>query len=83
MLRFDLKLIPLEEAKNEADAKIITESNTKAEAACAHIKKLVGHKKCRKHPSSINKIRITAHKGADPKAEFVVYCCPEFVKTIK
>jgi hypothetical protein len=83
MLRFDLKLIPIEEASNEADAKVITESNDKAKHSCSHLKKLLGHKKCRKHPSSPNKIRISAVKGGDPKAELLTYCCPGFLKQLK
>ena len=83
MLRFDLKLIPPEEAKNEADAKIISDSNAQAKFSLRHLQKLLGNKKCRKHPSSPNKIRVKAVKGGDPKAELLVYCCPEFVKMIK
>jgi hypothetical protein len=83
MLRFDLKLLPLDEGASEAEAKIIADSNAAAKHSCRHLKKLLGNKRCRKHPSSPNKIRITAVKGGDPKAELMMYCCPEFIKVLK
>jgi hypothetical protein len=83
MLRFDLKLIPIEEASNEAEAKIIEASNAAAEHSCKHLKKLIGKKRCRKHPSSPNKVRVFAVKGGDPTAQLVFHCCPTFLKMIK
>ena len=82
MIRFDLRLLPVE-GSNPADARIIAASNAAAEHSCRHLKKLIGKRKCRKHPSSPNKIRVFAVKGADPKAELVYYCCPEFLKLLK
>ncbi len=83
MLRFELKLIPIEDAVNEADAKVITESNAAAEHSCRHLKKILGKKRCRKHPSSPNKLKIFAVKGGDPTAQLSSWCCPTFLKTIK
>jgi len=82
MIRFDLKLLE-DEGKNAADSKAIASSNEIAKHACNHLKKLIGKKKCRKHPSSPNKIRLFAVLGGDPKAEIVSYCCPDFVKRLK
>lgn len=83
MLRFELKLLPLDEAANEADANIIAKSNEAAEHSFRHLKKLLGNKKCRKHPSSPNKIRVNAVKGGDPTAQLLLTCCPEFTKQIR
>jgi len=82
MIRFDLKLLE-DEGNNPADSKAIAHSNEVAQHACNHLKKLIGKKKCRKHPSSPNKIRMYAILGGDPKAELVSYCCPAFVKLLK
>ena len=82
MIRFELKLLP-EEGSNEADKKVISTSNAVATHAYNHLKKLIGKRKCRKHPSSPNKLRIFAVKGSDPRAELVSYCCPAFVKLLK
>lgn len=82
MIRFELKLLPTE-GIDPADAKIISTSNAVAEHAFNHLKKLIGKRKCRKHPSSPNKLRIFAVKGGDPKAELVAYCCPAFLKRLK
>lgn len=83
MLRFELRLLPATDGASEKEAKIIEDSNSMAEHSFNHLKKLLGQKRCRKHPSSPNKIRVTAVKGGDPKAELVMYCCSEFVKLIK
>ena len=83
MIRFELKLIPVEEAANEKEKQVIASSNALAEHSFKHFKKLVGQRKCRKHPSSPNKIRIHAVKGGDPKAELVAYCCPAFFNAFK
>lgn len=83
MLRFELRLLPVTNGASETEAKIIEDSNKTAEHSFKHLKKLLGQKRCRKHPSSPNKIRVSAVKGGDPKAELVMYCCPEFLKTIK
>jgi|GEM_PF-1801047 len=82
MIRFDLKLLE-DDGSNPADSKAISRSNEVAQHACNHLKKLIGKKKCRKHPSSPNKIRLYAILGKDPKAELVSYCCPAFVKLLK
>lgn len=78
MLRFDLRLLPEEGTPKERE--IIAASNAAAERGMNHLKKLIGHKKCRKHPSSPNKVRVFAVEGKDPHAELVFYCCPMFVK---
>jgi hypothetical protein len=80
MLRLELRLLP--QGENEKENKIIASSNALAERGFAHLKKLIGKKRCRKHPSSPNKIRVYAVKGGDPKAEVVVYCCPHFLKAL-
>ena len=82
MIRFDLKLLS-EEGKNAEESKLVSSSNAMAKHACEHLKKLIGKRKCRKHPSSPNKLRIFAVLGKDPRAELVAYCCPDFVKRIK
>lgn len=83
MIRFDLNLLPLEDGISEAEAKIIQSSNDQAKRSCNHLKKLLNGKRCRKHPSSPNKIRVSAVKGGDPKGELMLYCCPEFLKVFK
>jgi len=82
MIRFDLKLLE-EDGNATADSKAITYSNEVAQFTLNHLKKLIGKKKCRKHPSSPNKIRMYAVLNGDPKAEIVSYCCPAFVKMLK
>jgi hypothetical protein len=81
MIRFDLKLLPVDE--NAKDSKVIEAANAEAKHAYEHLKKLIGKRKCRKHPSSPNKLRIFAVKGAGPRAELVAYCCPDFIKRLK
>ena len=83
MIRFELKLLPTEGA-NPAEAKEITDANELAELSYKHLKKLIGHRRCRKHPSSPNKLRVFAEKGSKyPRVEVVSYCCPNFVKSLK
>lgn len=82
MIRFDLKLLE-DDGNNPSDSQAISNSNAVAIHACNHLKKLIGRKKCHKHPSSPNKIRMYAILGADPKAELVSYCCPQFVKMLR
>ena len=81
MIRFELKLLP--EDEDSSDTKVIASSNAVAKHAYEHLKKLIGKRRCRKHPSSPNKLRIYAVKGGDPKAELVSYCCPDFVKRLR
>jgi hypothetical protein len=81
MIRFELRLLP--EEGNATDLKAITSANAIAEHSYHHLKKLIGKRRCRKHPSSPNKLRVFAVKGSDPKVELVFYCCPDFVKTLK
>jgi hypothetical protein len=81
MIRFELKL--LSEEENGGPAEVINTSNAVAKHACQHLKKLIGKRRCRKHPSSANKLRVYAVKGGDPKAEVVAYCCPDFLKRLK
>lgn len=80
MIRLELKLLPVDENSSNSE---ITEANNEARHACEHLKKLIGKRKCRKHPSSPNKIRISAVQGAGPSAELLAYCCPDFVKRIR
>jgi len=83
MVRFDIKLLSDNEAQNDADAKLIAAANKAAKFGMAHLKKILRHRKCHKHPSAPNKIRVFAIKGGDPKAEMFSYCCPAFLKLIK
>jgi hypothetical protein len=78
MIRFDLKL--LEDTGNNPE---VSHSNEVALHAYQHLRKLIGRRKCRKHPSSPNKIRMYATLGGDPKAELVSYCCPQFVRLLR
>jgi hypothetical protein len=83
MIRFELKLLPVEGA-NPAEAKEIVSANELAELSYKHLKKLIGNKRCHKHPSSANKLRVFAEKGSKyPRVEVVSYCCPDFVKSLK
>jgi hypothetical protein len=83
MIRFDIKLLP-EEGASPAEAKEIASANELAELSLKHLKKLIGNRKCHKHPSSPNKLRIFAEKGAKyPRVEVISYCCPNFVKSLK
>ena len=83
MIRFELKLLPADGA-SPAELQEINEANQLAELSFRHLKKLIGHRRCRKHPSSPNKLRIFAEKGSEyPRVEVVNYCCPHFVKTLK
>jgi hypothetical protein len=81
MIRLELKLLPVE--GNANDIQKIEAANEEAKHACEHLKKIIGTRKCRKHPSSPNKIRIYADTEAGPRAELRAYCCVEFVKRIK
>ncbi len=83
MVRFDIKLISENEAQNDTEAKLIADANTAAKAGMAHLKKILRHRKCHKHPSAPNKIRVFAVKGGEPRAEMFSYCCPAFLKLIK
>lgn len=83
MVRFDIKLIPENEAQNEAEAKLIAEANKAAQVGLLHLRKILGKRKCHKHPSAPNKIRVFAVKGGEPKAEMFSYCCQAFLKLIK
>jgi hypothetical protein len=82
MIRFELKLLPVD-GVSPAESEEINSANAIAEHSCKHLKKLLGKRRCRKHPSSPNKLRIYAVKGAGPKVELVAYCCPDFVKKLK
>jgi hypothetical protein len=83
MIRFELKLLPTEGAKG-ADAKAIEDANQLAEHSYKHLKKLIGNKRCHRHPSSPNKLRVFAEKGSKyPRVEVVSYCCENFVKSLK
>lgn len=77
MVRLEVKLLPGE----ESDAKI-SAANALADKSMNHLKKLIGNRKCHKHPSYVNKIKVIATKEGDPKVEIVDYCCPDFHKAI-
>lgn len=81
MIRIDLKLLPTDD--NGTDAKKIEYANNEATIAAVHLRKLLGKRKCRKHPSSPNKIRITATISGKPQADLMFVCCPDFAKRIK
>lgn len=78
MVRFDLKLLP----ENAEDASISL-ANSLADKTMKHLKGIVGNKKCHKHPSYVNRIKINAVKDQDPKVQVVDYCCGEFYKILK
>ncbi len=82
MIRFELKLLPADGATG-AESTAISSANAIAEHSYHHLKKLIGKRRCRKHPSSANKLRVFAVKGSDPKVELVSYCCPDFVKKLR
>ena len=83
MIRLELKLLP-EDGANPAELKAITAANELAEHTFRHLKKLIGNRRCRKHPSSPNKLRMFAEKNSKyPRVEVVSYCCPDFVKSLK
>jgi hypothetical protein len=83
MIRFQLKLIPVTDDLGADELKVINESNNVATKAFEHLKKILGKRKCRKHPSSPNKIRVIATKGAGPEVMMMAYCCKKFVATLK
>ena len=78
MVRVELKLL----AGSENDPKIAN-ANALADKSMNHLKKLIRDRKCHKHPSYVNKVKVIAVKDADPKVELVDYCCPDFYKAIK
>lgn len=83
MIRFELRLLP-DEGKNATESQAISSANALAELSYQHLKKLIGNRKCRRHPSSPNKLRVFAEKGAKyPRVEVVSYCCPAFVASLK
>lgn len=78
MVRLELKLL----AGSESEPKIAN-ANALAEKSMVHLKKLIGNRRCHKHPSYVNKVKVIAVKDADPKIELMDYCCPDFYKAIK
>lgn len=78
MVRFELKLLP----ENDSDASIAL-ANSLADKSMNHIKGIIGNKRCHKHPSYVNKIKIVAVKDQDPKIQVVDYCCKDFHKILK
>jgi len=83
MMRFEVKLLKPESATSDEDLKAIEEANADAKKGMYHLKYLIGNIRCRKHPSSPNKIRITAVKNGKPKPSIVSYCCADFLSMIK
>ena len=81
MVRIDIKLLPLEEGA--PDAALIAAANNEAETGGKHMEKLIGMRRCRKHPSNINKIRVHAVKGSKPRLEVLNICCLDFYKRLK
>lgn len=83
MIRFDLKLLPVEGA-SPAEVAEIESANELATLSYRHLKRLIGRKRCRKHPSSPNKLRVFAEVGSKyPRVEVVNYCCPKFIKSLR
>ena len=83
MIRFELKLLP-EDGASAAELKKINAANELAELSYRHLKKHIGHRRCHKHPSSPNKLRVFAEVDAKyPRVEVVSYCCQNFVKSLK
>ena len=83
MIRFDLKLLPAEGA-NPAEQQKIAEANQLAELSYRHLKKLIGRRRCHKHPSAPNKLRVFAEIGSKyPRVEVVNYCCSKFIRSLK
>ena len=80
MIRIDIKLLPEEGGK---DADLVAAANAEATKGGEHLRKLIGDRKCRKHPSNINKIRVYAVKGGRPKMEVMNIVCIDFYKRIK
>jgi hypothetical protein len=78
MVRFQVKLLP----ENAADPAVAI-ANDLADKSMHHMEKIIGNRKCHKHPSYVNKIKVVAVKNQDPKVEVVDYCCPDFYKAIK
>lgn len=79
MIRIECKLLPEGEGGNE---QVIAESNADAKRSSDHLRYLIGNKKCRKHPSNNNKIRVLAVMGGNPKMEIVNLCCTDFYKRL-
>lgn len=78
MIRVEVKLLP--EDGNDAQA---ANANAIAKHSSDHLRYLIGNRKCRKHPSNNNKIRVFAVKNSDPKMEIVSICCTDFYKRLK
>jgi hypothetical protein len=83
MIRFQLKLLRVPEGASSEELKVIDASNEIATKSFNHLKKILGKRKCRKHPSSPNKMRISAVMGKGPEVEMLAYCCKKFVATLK
>ncbi|MBX3164665.1 MAG: hypothetical protein KF900_09290 [Bacteroidetes bacterium] len=81
MIRIDIKLLPEDESGK--DTALISAANAEAETGGKHLERLIGTRKCRKHPSNINKIRVIAVKGGSPKMEVLNMCCVDFYKRLK
>jgi len=79
MIRVEVQLLP-EEGK---DSQAIATANAVAKHGADHLRNLIGTRRCRKHPSNNNKIRVLAVKGGDPKMEIVSMCCTDFYKRLK
>ncbi len=83
MVRLELKLLP-EDGASPAESQAIVAANELAEHSFHHLKKLIGKRKCRKHPSSPNRLRVFAEKNSKyPRVEVLSYCCPQFLKSLK
>lgn len=80
MVRIDIKLLSEEGAKNPA---AVAAANADAEQGGKHLERLIGKRKCRKHPSQINRIRVYAVEGGNPKMEVLSMCCMDFYKHLK
>ena len=79
MIRFELKLLPNE----SGDAQAVSHANALAESSHKHLKNLLTGKKCKKHPSYVNRIATVASLGENPKVEVIDACCKDFYKLLQ
>ena len=80
MIRVDVVLLPVE-GKNAAAAET---ANAVAKHSSDHLRYLIGNRKCRKHPSNNNRIRLYATLDEkNPKMEIMSICCTDFYKRLK
>ncbi len=79
MVRVEIQLLP-EEGNDRQE---IQKANAEAHHGGEHLRVLVGNRKCSRHPSANNKLRVIAVKGGDPKLEVISMCCIRYYKQLK